>query len=109
MKECYLVSDDNKDGTTNANVGVTLPEGLNATHNTSLSPLFLNRAGDTEIWPNTAMWHGSSGLFSSKTACAERGAYYFQYEQAKVIPSNYWNSDRVSAWSLRCLVSTNNG
>ncbi len=91
-----------------ANLGVTLPNGVDAIYNAGLSPLFFARVGrgSSSRSENATMWRGNSGYFWPSNSKDETSTYFFEAPHAGVRPSGYWMSN--VARSLRCLVSTNN-
>ena len=104
-----LVSDDEVDDA-HANIGVTMPSGKDATHNASLSPLFLTQTGrrnNTSDTESAMTWRGNNGYFLAKNLYSNSRAYLLQINQGNnVYPSTYGTS--ATPRSLRCLVSTNN-
>ena len=89
----------------NANAGVTLPEGIGATYNAALAPLFFGRVGTESS--GILQDRGLYGRWYSPDAIWDIFAYYLC-----IYPDTTWPSSKDSrrqAYSLRCLVSTNNG
>lgn len=105
-----LVSDDEVDS---ENVGVTMPSNTDATHNASLSPLFLTRTGrrnNTSDTDNAITWRGNNGYFLTKNLYSNNRTHILQINQGNhVSPSAHGaHATNVIPFSLRCLVSTNN-
>ncbi len=111
---CLLVSDDDKNGRWNANQGVTLPNGTDATHNIALSPLFIGRYGyglpyDEKDINATIGSRGMASAIWSSSVFRENSAFFLNFADFVSTPSLFWAGDNISIYSLRCLVSTNNG
>ena len=107
------MSDDEVGGLLGPYVGVTLPDDTSATHNVRLSPLFFVRSGQTPLWNTDLSWwqkvvfgRGASTHYWSASANNDLRASFF-YNIVDIQSSN--NEWRYLAYSLRCLVSTNNG
>ena len=112
-KKAYgnLVSDNNKNDNWNTNMGISLPNSIDATHNIGLSPLFANligraaMSGDEE---SQIRWRGETGyLWSATSARISNYARFVTLDDETIAPSNH--HPYTSGFSLRCLVSTNNG
>ena len=101
------------DGGAQVNVGITLPGNKNATHNIEFSPLFFARTGRVYHWVNkhvfVSTYRGSSGFFWTQTTQGntDAGLLWVGIYDDLVSPSH--SASTAWAWSLRCLVSTNNG
>ncbi len=102
------MSDDNINNV-HANEGITLPNNINATHDVSLTPLYINRSGRgnapaTSEYASTyrgMSYYGWSRFIRSLTQVYRAGS-----SSSVMSPSAY--STPVIPLSLRCLVSTNN-
>ncbi len=105
----FLVSDDDS-GNSSANRGLTLPEEVGATHNAGFSPLYLTRSGNAngsnigerslsnQLWSNIAHSFGTTvGYYANLQ----------NINSQNTLPSLKF--PRFYAYTLRCLVSTNNG
>ena len=100
------MSDDDLNDSNRSNAGITLPEGVGATYSISLSPLFVNHNGRNEA-EGAINYRGRLGrLWSSKSTSINR-SYFLDVTSNDIAPSHYYW--RYLAYSLRCLVSTNNG
>ncbi len=104
----YLVSDDNTIVNWGSNRGITLPDGAGATYNIGLAPIFFERAGSThsEHTSNSVFGRGPEGTLLSSTSKGPSFAYRLIFNTGATSPSYHF---RGYAFSLRCLVSTNNG
>ena len=108
ITQIVLVSD----GTSTAawtNQGFTLPGRTEATYDISLSPLFFNRSGETNLESGTVILYQGSGaqFWAGSSRSGRTWAYIFNLSASLTSPStNYY---RYFGNSLRCLVSTNNG
>ena len=92
-----------------ANIGVTLPDGKNASYNSKLSPLFANNNGRNNPSGGGAMiYRGSSSYYWTGTASPRNGSYLLQLDLDQILPLHNWSNNRLYTLSLRCLVSTNN-
>ena len=106
----HLVSDDDE----KSNSGVTLPGTVNATHNISLSPLFLGYFGRVydyvvgNVWVKVATGRGNIGIFRAATAAKSNDTTYRLWIGTHSLSPSDQNT-RAWTYSLRCLVSTNNG
>ena len=108
----YLVSDDSSI-TQQTNSGVTLPNEETATYNIGLSPLFINRIGFGAIGEEPAANRdrnihdrGQDSFIASSVSSNPSRIYFAIITDYNVTPS--YKYDRRLAYSLRCLVSTNN-
>ncbi len=105
------MSDDDYNGGWGANAGTTLPEGNQAIYNIMLSPFFMPRSGrvgginDTS-GANVILDNGGWGRLWSDTISNNDSAYNLAFARG-IWPSA--KDARTHAFSLRCLVSTNNG
>ena len=92
------------------NQGVTLPEGRNATHNIGFSPFFINHDGYIDTNALRYYARGADFIMWSPIARISTIAYYIEVSTQIVYPTRYWNIGNLNrqAFSLRCLVSTNN-
>ena len=110
-----LVSDDDKNGDWTTNRGVTLPNGVDATYNASLSPLFIVRSGRIRIDTqddNIEEHVSSRGSGSYSLSRVIFGLYWSYGSHYLSAGTNVQPSDRNAqtfVFPLRCLVSTNNG
>ena len=106
LNSTYLVSDDG------GSSGITLPGTNTATHNTGLSPFFMERSGYTLGWisvniERVAERRGSDGFLWSANVKSGSDAYRIMISVQSALPIHSGN--RIYSNSLRCLVSTNNG
>ncbi len=95
-----MSDDDKKDG-------VTLPDGINSTHNVGLSPLFMLRGAVILIGDTALINRALEGDLWSSISKNTRQAYRFIYFSGTLKPNDSYF--RELSLSLRCLVSTNNG
>ena len=110
IAQINLVSDELDEANPDySNTGVTLPYGADASHNATLSPIFITRAGIVYSTTTIVNYYGKGGYLRAATSKADTAAYYvsFNINLATILPNN--ESPRSEAFSLRCLVSTNNG
>ena len=89
-----------------ANVGVTLPNGVNTTYNVWLTPLFWTSSG--VILPPSDIF-GRGYITRSWTSNAHDVwySYYFSATDAEIAVSQ--RNSIIRGLTFRCLVSTNNG
>ena len=94
----------------NTNEGITLPEGTGATYNAGLSPLFYGRSGFSRTDPYMLETRGVTASLWASTSM--HGTFSHRLEignnNFRVYPSRR-DTWRAYGFSLRCLVSTNNG
>ena len=106
----FLVSDVDTNpthGEAGANAGVTLPDGNNAIYNITLSPFFFNYSGYPNLFHGNIDGRSEDGRFWSSKASSSNSANDLTTNQANIYPHHRWT--RLYPYSLRCLVSTNNG
>ena len=89
------------------NAGPSLPNSDEATHDISLTPFFHTRGG--YIADTVFSVRGRAGIYWSSVSSSALGSYYDQSDIDAVYPTNTFYGARIRAYSLRCLVSTNNG
>ena len=101
------MSDDDKNGAINANQGITLVGDANATHDTGFSPLFFGRSGRGSLDDSekVLMYRGIGSSDWSGNSREQNTAYRMTSDRS-VYPSSAQPGN--IAYSLRCLVSTNN-
>ena len=89
-------------------MGYTKPEVTDATHNVGLSPLFFERTGEVMInhdkYKRVLVARGQEGMLQAPN---DQGHFFVMFGSGYIDPSRTLNGVRV--FSLRCLVSTNNG
>ena len=92
------------------NKGATLPSSKSATHNAGLSPFYITRNGFNgyENTNEAITARGSQGYLWSTSNIQKSKSNYLAIDVANSLPSGN-NGHRYFGFSLRCLVSTNNG
>ncbi len=105
-----MSDDDTKlEGELRLNLGATLPDNTTATHNAGLSSLFLNRSGFSRASEGSMLidGRGQGNYLRSTTAFHNGRSYFLQVGPDYIFPNQETNTFYL--FSLRCLVSTNNG
>lgn len=107
-----LVSDDVGHWVWDTNMGATLPDGIDATYDAELSPIFFARQGFVEIFnsqtklnPYVANYRTHQGYGQSSTSVNSTYSYYSGLNLELFMPSSYAGNS-THGFSLRCLVST---